>query len=231
MNPRIMRRHLPTYWYGTGMPTAIRVAIVLLAQVLLPSVSYGQDADWALTEADLARLSQGAVLVDADLASGDPTRSVRAAVQVRAPAAEIFRILTDCGEALLFVPHLRSCAVLETAPDDSWQVVEQHIDYGWFMPHADYVFRVDYERFHRIRFSNVRGDFRENRGSWEFQPTPDGGATVVTYRVHLVPRFFVPGWMMRATLRRDLPQLLKGLRDRAETGLAQPGPEAGRPAP
>jgi hypothetical protein len=111
-------------------------------------------------------------------------------------------------------------------------VVEQQIDYGWFMPHAYYVFRADYEGFSRIRFSNVRGDFRENRGVWEFRPLEAGKATLVTYRLHLVPRFFVPRWMMRATLKRDLPALMRGLRTRAEAapaGLA--GPSAGQRAP
>ncbi len=204
------------------MPTHVRVAIVLLAQSLLPSTLYGQNADWTLTEAELARLRDGAVLVDAELAADRPTGNVRAAVQIRASPERVFRTLTDCAEALQFVPHLRKCAVLETAPDESWQVVEQQIDYGWFMPHAYYVFRADYERFQRIRFTNVRGDFRENRGEWVFSPAPDQTATIVTYRVHVVPRFIVPRWLMRSTLKRDLPELLKGLRARAEAPPAKP---------
>jgi hypothetical protein len=100
------------------------------------------------------------------------------------------------------------------------------------MPRATYVFRAEYERFTRIRFSNVRGDFRENRGMWEFRPAADGKATIVTYQVRLVPRFFVPRWVMRMTLKRDLPELMKGLRGEAEAapgGAA--GPLAGQRAP
>jgi uncharacterized protein YndB with AHSA1/START domain len=201
------------------------VAIVLLAQSVLPSTVYGQNADWTLTEAELTRLGNGAVLVDAEVASDRSTGNVRAAVQVRAPPERVFRTLTDCAEALRFVPHLRHCAVLETAPDASWQVVEQQIDYGWFMPHAYYVFRAEYERFERIRFTHVRGDFRENRGAWSFRPTPDGKATIVTYQVHVIPRFFVPRWLMRSTLRRDLPELMNGLRTRAEMEPSLPSSE------
>ena len=211
------------------MPTNVRVAVVLLALSVLSSSLYGQTGDWTPTEAELARLGDGAVLVDAELASDRPTGNVRAAVQIRASAERIFRTLTSCTEALRFVPHLRRCAVLETAPDGSWQIVEQEIDYGWFMPRAYYVFRTDYTGFERIEFSNVRGDFRENRGEWVFRPTPDGQATVVTYRVHVVPRFMVPRWLMRSTLRRDLPELMRGLRARAEAPLAAgSGPSAGQ---
>lgn len=211
------------------MPTHVFVAIVLLAQVLLPSSLYGQDADWTLTQPERTRLGEGGVLVDSDVGGERSTGNVRAAVQIRASPERVFRTLTDCAEALRFIPHLRHCAVLESAPDNSWQVVEQQIDYGWFMPHAYYVFRADYERFARIRFSNVRGDFRENRGEWEFQPTPDGKATIVTYRVQVIPRFYVPRWLMRTTVKRDLPDLMRGLRAHAEAG--SPGPTAGQQAP
>ena len=214
------------------MPTHVRVAIVLLAQALFPSSLYGENTGWTLTAADLARLGDGAVLVEGDLAAEHPAGNVRAAVQIRAPAERVFRTLTDCAEALRFVPHLRHCAVLESAPDDSWQVVEQQIDYGWFMPHAYYVFRAEYDRFTHIRFSNVRGDFRENHGNWDFRPTADGNATIVTYRVQVVPRFYVPRWIMRSTLKRDLPELMKGLRQRSEAPHPGPtGPSAGQRSP
>jgi uncharacterized protein YndB with AHSA1/START domain len=232
MNRGVQGRHSRTYCPGIGMPTHVRVAIVLLAQALFPTSLYGQNADWTLTAAELARLGDGAVLVDGEVAPELPAGNVRAAVQIEATPERVFRTLTDCAEALRFVPHLRRCAVLDAAPDNSWQVVEQQIDYGWFMPKAYYVFRAEYERFARIRFSNVRGDFRENRGTWEFRPTVDGKATIVTYRLQVVPRFYVPRWMMRMTLKRDLPALMAGLRAHAETDPAgPPGPSAGQHSP
>jgi uncharacterized protein YndB with AHSA1/START domain len=232
MNRACQGRHSRTYCSGIGMPTHVRVAIVLLAQALFSSSVYGQNVDWTLTPAELARLGDGAVLVDGEVSAERETGDIRAAVQIHASAERVFRTLTDCDEALRFVPHLRHCAVLDAAPDNSWQIVEQQIDYGWYAPRAYYVFRADYERFARIHFSNVRGDFRENRGTWEFRPTADGNDTIVTYRVRLVPRFYVPRWVMRMTLKRDLPELMKGLRAHAEKPPdAAAGPSAGQHAP
>lgn len=174
------------------------------------------------------------MLVDAEVGAERPTEEVRAAVQIHASPERVFRTLSDCAEALEFIPHLRHCAVLESAADGSWQVVEQQVDYGWFMPRAYYVFRAEYEPYARITFENVRGDFRENRGVWEFRRTPDGQSTLVTYRARLVPRFLVPHWFMRMTLRRDLPAMMKGLRARAESaapGGGLSGPSAGQHAP
>lgn len=203
------------------MSRRLRVATLLLAQALLIP-SYGSGADWTLSEAELARLRAGAVLVSADAAGDSAPGDVRAAIQVKASAEWVFRTLTDCSQAMQFVPHLKLCTVLESAPDGSFQVVEQRIDYGWLMPNAYYVFKAEYEPYTRIRYTHVRGDFRENRGLWEFRPTADDSATIVTYRVHVVPRFYVPRWMMRSTLKRDLPALMQGLRDHAEAAGPPP---------
>jgi hypothetical protein len=67
-----------------------------------------------------------------------------------------------------------------------------------------------------VRFSAVRGDFDVNEGVWELAARRNGAATVVTYRARVVPRFFVPRWLVLASLKRDLPELLRGLRARCE---------------
>src|SRR6185436_20141922 len=84
MNRGTYRRHLRTYCFGIGMATHVRVAIVLLAQALFPPSLYGQNADWTPTPAELARLGDGAVLVDGDVGADHPTGDVRAAVQIQA---------------------------------------------------------------------------------------------------------------------------------------------------
>lgn len=142
---------------------------------------------------------------------------LNASVEIAATPEVVFRTLTDCGEAMKFVPHLEHCEVLESAPDGSWQIVEHRVDHGWFAPKARYVFRAEYEGFRRIRFSNVSGDLRENRGTWEFQPSDDGTSTLVTYNAHVVPRKSVPRWLLRSALRSDLPALMKGLRTACES--------------
>jgi hypothetical protein len=44
----------------------------------------------------------------------------------------------------------------------------------------------------------------------------DGDDTIAHYAVDLAPGFWVPHWIVRAALRRDLPKMLRGLRTRAE---------------
>jgi len=171
---------------------------------------------WEPTAEQRAELASGGVIVVADVDSSRRSGEVQAAVQIAAGAEEIFRTLTDCTQALEFVPHLERCSVLERAPDDSWQVVEQDLDYGWYRPRITVVFRAEYEPFERIRFTQVRGDLKVNEGTWQLTPTHDGASTIVTYSVRVVPRFYVPRRMMQSSLKRDLPDLLRGLRSRCE---------------
>jgi ribosome-associated toxin RatA of RatAB toxin-antitoxin module len=186
-------------------------------------------ADWALTGPQLQRLDAGAIIAEGEVATDKAMADIRAAVRVNATPEQVFRTLTDCAQALRFVPHLKRCAVLDTAPDGSWQNVEHLVDYGWLAPRARYVFHADYQRFERIRFSNVTGDFRENHGVWVFRPLNDGRATLVTYEAQVAPAFYVPRWMMRNMLKRDLPELMRGLRARSEA--TQPTPVTGGAPP
>ncbi|MEJ1964295.1 MAG: SRPBCC family protein [Gammaproteobacteria bacterium] len=209
-----------------------RVAAWLL--VFASAIALGRaapclSADWALSDSQLERLDAGGVIADADMAPDRTAADIRAAIRVNASPEQVFLTLTDCAQALRFVPHLKRCAVLETADDGSWQNVEQQVDYGWLTPRANYVFHADYDRFHSIRFTNLRGDFHENRGAWEFRPMKDGAATLVTYEARLAPAFYVPRWMMRNMLRRDLPDLMKGLRSRSEA--ARPANATSAPPP
>lgn len=186
------------------------------ALLLLVACGTCVSADWTLSDAQLAGLETGAVVAEGDVGQDHTGADARAAVEVNATPEQVFRTLTDCSQALHFVPHLKRCTVLETAPDGSWQNVEQQVDYGWLISRATYVFHAEYQQFERIRFTNVRGDFHENRGVWTFTALKDGQATLVTYEARLAPAFYVPRWMMRSMLKRDLPDLMRGLRTRAE---------------
>jgi hypothetical protein len=59
------------------------------------------------------------------------------------------------------------------------------------------------------------------KGSWYLQS--DGDYTIAHYAVDLAPGFWVPRWIVRAALRRDLPKMLRALRARAEW-VQQHGP-------
>lgn len=166
-----------------------------------------------LNDAELARVLDGEVVVAteaADATDGE-ARGARAAIRIAAPPARVFSVMTSCREALRFVPRLESCRVLESAPDGSHELIEQVVNLRWYLPRIRFVFRADYRPPREVRISNVSGGLREHEGHWTLVPLDGGAATLVVYRVRVVPRYPVPQWLILATLRRDLPDTLRAL--------------------
>jgi hypothetical protein len=112
------------------------------------------------------------------------------------------------------VPGLEACDVLETAPDRSWQRIRHVLNYSWYVPKLTYEIRASYIYPSRVSIERLSGDLRTLRGSWDLKT--DGDYTIAQYAVDLAPGFWVPQWMVRAALKRDLPKMLRALRSRAE---------------
>ena len=150
------------------------------------------------------------VVLDAAEQSGN----ARATVRIHARREVVWSLITSCPESLALVPGLETCQVIETAPDRSWQRIRHVMNYSWYIPKVAYEIRASYEQPARVTIVRVSGDLRTLRGSWELQS--EGEYTVAHYAVDLAPGFWVPQWLVRSALRRDLPRMLRALRTRAE---------------
>jgi hypothetical protein len=148
------------------------------------------------------------------LDAGEQSGSASATVRIHARREVVWSLITSCAEALHLVPGLVACNVLETAADRSWQRIRHVIDYSWYVPKLTYEIRATYDRPTSVSIERVAGDLRVLTGSWVLQA--DGGDTIAHYAVALAPGFWVPRWLVRAALRRDLPKMLRALRARAE---------------
>jgi hypothetical protein len=195
--------------------------LALLLALVEPASATAQSA-WVADPAIQQRLAAGEVVVATSaIDPAHPRGRVRAAVRIPAAPEAIWRIVTDCHEAVSFVPGLRRCRLVDSAPDGSWQDVEHEMRFSWLLPTVRYVFRADYERPHRIDFHRISGDLKEEEGTWLFTPTPDGVATVVEYEVYVDPGFWIPQTLVAHTLRRDTRTVLTGLRETVEHDAAE----------
>ena len=152
-----------------------------------------------------------AVSLDPAAQSGHAVGTVR----IRARRETVWALIRSCAEAPTLVPGLKECAVLKTAPDQSWQIIRHVLDYSWYLPKMTYEIRATYERPSRISIERVSGDLRVLKASWQLES--DGEYTIAHYEVELAPGFWVPQWMVRIALRHDLPKMLRALRTRAES--------------
>jgi hypothetical protein len=174
----------------------------------------------AASASDLAQESaqHGDLEVAVSLDPGEQSGSASASVRIHARREVIWQLITSCAEALHLVPGLVACDVVQTAPDHSWQRIRHVIDYSWYIPKLTYEFRASYEQPSRVSIERISGDLRTLRGSWVLQS--DGNDTIAHYAIVLAPGFWVPHWIVRAALRRDLPRMLRALRARAEAEQA-----------
>lgn len=140
--------------------------------------------------------------------------SASATVRIHARREVVWSLITSCPESLRMVPGLEVCDVLETAQDRSWQKIRHVMNYSWYLPKVTYVIRATYQPPSKVSIERISGDLRTLRGSWELKS--DADYTIAHYRIDLAPGFWVPSWIVRTALRKDLPKMLRALRSRAE---------------
>lgn len=190
---------------------------MVLALVLCLTAARGARAgEITLTPAEAQRVAAGGIVIRAALDASQRRGTVRAAIRIAASPQVIFRMMTHCEDARRYVPHMRLCRVRDQAPDNSWQLVEHEIDFGWYAPRIKYVFRADLVADRRIDFRQVAGDFKANQGSWELEPDADGSHTLLLYRAYIDPPGYLPNWLVRSSFRREMPQMLSDLRKLCE---------------
>jgi uncharacterized protein YndB with AHSA1/START domain len=189
---------------------AVSSGFLALALLLQPAAA-AQSA-WLADPAIQQRLATGEVVVATAIDPGQPRGRIRAAVRIDAPPETIWNIVTDCRQALSFVPGLRHCRLVDGAADGSWRDVEQVVRYSWLLPTVRYVFRAVYDRPHRIDFHGISGDLKQEEGTWLLTQTADGAGTVVEYEVYVDPGFWIPQALVAYSLRKDIPAVLTGLR-------------------
>lgn len=192
------------FWIAAGLSLGLTLACGARA------------ADFDLTPAETNRVEKDEIVIRASLDPNARRGTVRAALLIDAPPAVVFEMMTRCADAMKFVPHLRHCRVREHAPDMSWELVEQEIDFGWYSPRIRYVLRADLVADQSIAFRQVSGDFKANHGIWELEPADSGMRTLLRYRVYIDPPGYVPTWLARSTFKRELPQMLAELRRHCE---------------
>jgi Polyketide cyclase / dehydrase and lipid transport len=179
------------------------IALLCLAARAAPAANLAQES-----------AQHGDIEVSVSLDAAEQTGSASASVRIHASREVVWSLITSCAEALHLVPGLIACDVIETAPDRTWQRIRHVMDYSWYVPKLTYEIRASYDRPSRVSIERISGDLRVLRGSWALQS--DGEQTVAHYDLDLAPGFWVPQWIVRAALRRDLQKMLRALRTRAE---------------
>lgn len=179
---------------------------LLLAAVLFAA---GPARALELTPRAEALLDRGRPYAEVTPGPDGASGVIRAAIDIGAPQAVVWAVMTDCDLAPQMAPSLKSCRIVERDPQGRWDVREQ-VSKGGFLPQVRSLLREDFEPPNRMTFHAVGGDLKFLEGEWRL--APHGDRVRVTYEAHVAAPFAVPGWIARLALRHDVPAALLALR-------------------
>ena len=187
---------------------------------LLPIASWAQGS-WVDDQAVQQQLAAGQVAVRIVFDGDESGMRVNAAVRIKASADAVWSVLTDCDHAASFIPGVKRCRRIKSAPDGTWEVIEQEAKYSWLMPSVTTVVQADYQRPQRIDFRRLSGDLKDEDGTWLLEAAHGvpgtSPTTIVEYELHVDPGFWIPRVLLRHSLGSELPAALAALRTRAES--------------
>jgi ribosome-associated toxin RatA of RatAB toxin-antitoxin module len=188
---------------------------LVLVTVLAALPSTGARAQPDLTWVDRTAIAAREVLVYAERSNRPLTVLVKIAAEVDAPATAIWEVLTACEISPEYVPNVQSCRLLEHLDGGRADLFVQTIKPIFFLPTFEHVFRLDYTPHTRIDVNRVSGPIAHMKGSWWLLPQ-DNGRILLVYELALDPGFPIPRFLVRNTLKHDLPRIVEAVRERAE---------------
>lgn len=136
---------------------------------------------------------------------------VHASIDIDAPPAIVWAVISDCARAPSVIPNLESCRILQHDAAGHWDIREHVINWALLMPKLRTVVRTSYEGNRRLMFKRVGGDMRVSEGEWRVEPLGNARATRLTYDALVAPSFPVPDFMIEHTVREDFPNVLRAI--------------------
>jgi len=140
---------------------------------------------------------------------------MRFAVKVAAPVPALWDVLKDCPRSADYTPNIVSCRSLEILDDGRAELFSQTIKIAFFVPSFEHVFRLSYEPYTHIGVHRVSGPIDVLDGNW-WLVTQGDGSVLLLNELAIDIGLPIPRFLVRATMRREVPKMLAGIRDRAQ---------------
>ncbi|HZZ32166.1 MAG TPA: SRPBCC family protein [Phenylobacterium sp.] len=169
-----------------------------------------------------AALERGRPYVEVKPGADGSSGVILAAIDVAAPQAVVWSVMTDCDLATKMVANLKSCRIVERDPQGRWDIREE-VTKMTLAPPVRTVYREDFDPPNGMVFHRTDGDLKVLEGEWRL--AQHGDVVRVTYEAHVAAPFAVPGWVARIAMRHDVPMALLALR-REATARAPAKPAA-----
>jgi ribosome-associated toxin RatA of RatAB toxin-antitoxin module len=147
----------------------------------------------------------------------DNVTAVIGHILVNAPRRQVWDMLADYEAIPDYIPKILSSKIVEDR--GNVKVLEQvgATGFGPFRVKARMTSVLTEDAPTSLAFESIKGDFRVFRGQWFLSDGDSASTTIVTYRADIAPIFFAPAALVRFMQRRDLPEVLAAVKQRAES--------------
>jgi len=185
---------------------------------MLGGTAKAQLSSYGLSDAQLADIQKGEVVVVKLPPPGDAGVKFRALKKMPVAPAKLKPVFVECEHFHKFMPRTLSskvsnkkegtatCEMVVDMPfpfDDLWSTV--NTKWGETQPGV------------WVRsWTLVRGSFNRNLGSWTVIDTPDPNVSIAVYEASVDPKVSIPDFILRAAQVNTIPDLMSAILKRAQ---------------
>jgi len=127
-------------------------------------------------------------------------------------------VMTDYNSLPDFIPDLKVSRVMKKRGNEIIVYQEGESGFLMFKFRVSVTVKIVEHHHHSIEFTKVDGDFDFFEGEWRVESLSNN-ETLIVYTLAAKPKFYAPGWVVRAMMKRDIPRRMNALRERIERGV------------
>lgn len=162
-----------------------------------------------VSDADMIRLKRGEILLQT-IHEDKPGGAARVTALFDSSAAAVWDVIGYCRYTFIYMRGLELC---EMVSGDQYQMVMHHrLRNSWYAPTLDFSFSASRDDGGSGSAHLVEGNLKVMQGRWKLLPLADNAGLMVIHEIRIQPDIPAPKWLVRHSLRNDLPSMLACIR-------------------
>lgn len=181
----------------------------LLILLMLTGMEVSAAASTDLNEDDVTRLKRGEILLQ-NIHVEKSGAAARVTALFHSNTNAVWDIIGYCRYQLVYMQGLKLCEVVE---GDQFHMTMRHrIRNSWYTPTMDFTFEANREPGGNGQVLLLGGDLNILEGQWKLIPLAGDNHVIVIHEIRIQPKIPAPKWLVRRSLRKDLPGMLACIR-------------------
>ena len=158
---------------------------------------------------DLEALKNGEILLQT-IRDDKPGGAARVTALFHGSAEAVWDVLGYCNFEFIYIRGLKTCEVLE--PGQRRMVVHHRIRNNWYTPTLDFTFEASRRNGNIGEARLLSGNLKALHGLWRMVPLENEKYLIVVHEIRIQPVIPAPRWLVRRSLRNDLPDMIACVR-------------------